>query len=317
MATNNNQQLEKKKVSVIIPSYNSSAFVEKCLESLRSQQTTIPFEIVMVDSSSDGTNELVKTKFPEVKLIHFDEQCSCGKARNIGIRETSTDFILFIDTDCIAEPTWIEEMTLALTDDGADAVCGAFKNGTPSNISGTAGFYLEFFRFLSYSGKPKEVNWLVGGNSGFKRSILESFEYVDSNLGDDFLMSYHLRQEGKKVLFLPNVAICHLNKTGFKRVWNYQKLIGNAAARYRKITSRQIMSIFITFPLLSFLTPFVIIPWITFYVSEKQGIVKLIKFILLTPVTFVMALSWAIGFYEHITQKSGLTNLTIVNNSNK
>ena len=56
-------------LSVIIASYNARDTVAACLDSLRCQETSIPFEVLLVDSSTDGTAEVVRHHYAEVRLI--------------------------------------------------------------------------------------------------------------------------------------------------------------------------------------------------------------------------------------------------------
>ena len=95
-------------VSVVIPSYNSKLWIRECLQAIRSQSTQLPFEVILVDSSNDGSDQIVALEFPEVRLFHFQKQVFVGPARNIGIEKARGEVVLFLDTDCMAEPTWID-----------------------------------------------------------------------------------------------------------------------------------------------------------------------------------------------------------------
>lgn len=97
-------------VAVIVPCYNGAATILACLESIRSQSSRFPAELIVVDSSTDGTADLVTSAFPDVRVIHLDGRRSCGEARNIGLQATTSDIVLFIDSDCIAPENWIEAM---------------------------------------------------------------------------------------------------------------------------------------------------------------------------------------------------------------
>ena len=100
----NDQMVGAPQVSIIIPSYNSASHIRQCLATLRVQRTTIPYEVILVDSSDDGTDHIVGEEFPEVRLFHFAERCSVGKARNIGVEQARAEVVLFLDTDCIPAP---------------------------------------------------------------------------------------------------------------------------------------------------------------------------------------------------------------------
>jgi glycosyltransferase involved in cell wall biosynthesis len=283
-------------VSVIIPCFNGAKTIIECLQSLESQETSFKTEVVVVDSSTDETPELVRTHFPNVRLVHFSERHSCGMARNAGLKSTSSDIVLFIDSDCTAPSNWVQSMAEQLTNGGADAVCGAMGNGTPDSMTGTIGYYLEFFRFLPHKKAPHPTRWLIGGTSGFRRSVIQDFQYSDISLGDDFLMSHQLKVQGASLVMIPYVAITHLNRTGFKTVFDYQVKIGTAASQYRAVTDRPLMDRLARFPFLALLAPLVIMPWVGSHVWSKLGFKEFLKYLLYSPVCLVMSSAWTAGF---------------------
>ena len=106
-------------VAVVIPSFDSARHIKQCLQALRAQITDLCFEVILVDSSSDGTDQIVADAFPEVRLVRFRDRLSVGAARNIGVEKARGKLVLFLDVDCIAEPTWIDQMSTPIH--GADA----------------------------------------------------------------------------------------------------------------------------------------------------------------------------------------------------
>ena len=61
-------------VSVVIPSYNSRGTIRACLESVLGQETELTYEVLVADSSDDGTDEIIRADFPGVRLIHSRER---------------------------------------------------------------------------------------------------------------------------------------------------------------------------------------------------------------------------------------------------
>ena len=102
-------------VSVVVPSYNARLTIEECLASLASQ--TYPeeyYEVLVADNgSTDGTQELVRTRFPWVKMVHATEKGS-GYARNAGIDAARGEFVLSTDSDCVVAPDWMEILVDAM-----------------------------------------------------------------------------------------------------------------------------------------------------------------------------------------------------------
>jgi glycosyltransferase involved in cell wall biosynthesis len=102
------------KVSVIIPSYNSMAFLPEVVESVLAQTFT-NFELIIIDDgSSDRTSEWAgKIPDPRVKLICQANQ-GVSVARNTGIAYSQGDYIAFLDADDVWKPTKLEQQAKVL-----------------------------------------------------------------------------------------------------------------------------------------------------------------------------------------------------------
>jgi hypothetical protein len=87
-------------VSVVIVSWNARDYLAQCLESLTPETCSYPLEVIVVDNhSSDGSPEMVAQKFPHVRLIRKAENLGFAKANNIGIRESSGQYVALINSD--------------------------------------------------------------------------------------------------------------------------------------------------------------------------------------------------------------------------
>ena len=92
----------KNKVSVIIPTYNSSKTVKRSIESVLNQ-THQNFEIIITDdNSNDNTVSVIEKylkKHNNIKLFCLDENRGAGYARNFCTQNASGDYIAFLDSD--------------------------------------------------------------------------------------------------------------------------------------------------------------------------------------------------------------------------
>ncbi len=87
-------------LSVVIVNWNTRALLKGCLESIRKQNFADPFEVIVVDNGSqDGSCEMVKEFFPEVVLIELKRNLGFAKGTNIGIKISSGEFILLLNSD--------------------------------------------------------------------------------------------------------------------------------------------------------------------------------------------------------------------------
>lgn len=303
-------------VSVVIPSFNSSRYIRDCLQSLRGQVTLLPFEVVLVDSSNDGTDRVVQEQFSEVRLFHFSERCSAGKARNFGVGVARADVILFLDTDCVAPSTWIDQMYDAMQDETVDAVCGSLENGTPWSITGSVAYYLEFFRFLPHHGERHQSLFLVSANAGFRKKVFRRNRYQDASIAEDFTFGMQLTQEGRGLVFLPSVSVRHTNKRGWKRVFEYQYLLGLGTSRYRRHLSPNLIRLLQRLPILVFLMPNVVMVWISAVLFRKGGFLEFLKFVVLLPVAYAGNVAWAVGFYRGLGQTESQEDLACQSKTN-
>ncbi len=113
--------------TVIIPAYNAGQFIERTLDSVL-RQTYDNLEIIVIDDgSTDHTSSIVEAigaTDPRIRLIS-QPNAGVAKARNLGIREASGDFVAFLDADDLWHPTKIELQVAALNAvPGAVAVYG-------------------------------------------------------------------------------------------------------------------------------------------------------------------------------------------------
>lgn len=117
-----------KKISVIIPCYNVSLFVDRCMESLEKQTIGIEnLEIILVnDASKDATLGkllLWEMKYPDsIMVIPLQENVRQGAARNIALEYCSGEYIAFLDADDWIVPCTLERLYTAAVDNKAEIV---------------------------------------------------------------------------------------------------------------------------------------------------------------------------------------------------
>jgi N-acetylglucosaminyl-diphospho-decaprenol L-rhamnosyltransferase len=87
-------------LEVVIVSYRCGPMVRHCLESLREHPPAGGLRIAVVDNASgDGTADVVRREFPEVRLIALDENLGFSAANNLVLRETTAEYVLVLNPD--------------------------------------------------------------------------------------------------------------------------------------------------------------------------------------------------------------------------
>ena len=87
-------------LSVIIVNWNTKKLLEDCLMSILKFTKDVTFEVIVVDNGSkDGSQAIVKKKFPQVKLIPNKDNLGFAKANNQGIKLATGKYILLLNSD--------------------------------------------------------------------------------------------------------------------------------------------------------------------------------------------------------------------------
>jgi len=224
--------MEKPKISVIIASYNSSKTIEGCLKSLEEQTTELEFEIIVVDSSNDGTGELVERKFPYVKIYQSQERRFPGDARNIGISLAKGKIIAFIDADCRAEKNWIKEI-LRAHESPHPVIGGAIANADPKSYIGWAAYFCEFSNWMP----GVQHGWLddiPAANISYKREIFDLYgRFIEGTYCSDTEFHWRLGKDGHRLLFVPSILVSHSCIDKLERFLRHEVFHGKCFAKVR------------------------------------------------------------------------------------
>src|SRR5437868_12767107 len=100
-------------ISILITTYNSAKFLERCVESIRAQ-THRPVEVIIVDNAStDGTRDIL-TKFEsQAKTIYNRENTGFAAAQNAAARLAKGDWLLSLNPDVVLNADFIAEAIAA------------------------------------------------------------------------------------------------------------------------------------------------------------------------------------------------------------
>ncbi|MDB9712840.1 glycosyltransferase family 2 protein [Flavobacteriaceae bacterium] len=234
-------------LSVIIVSYNSSSFLELCLISVQKSflEAKIKSEIIVVDnSSSDDSCEVIKNKFPSVLLIKNKVNLGFSKANNIGVSKANGRYICILNPDTVLmENTFSKILDFYKSKkkvgfvgchmiDGNGVFLRESKRSIPSffsslmKIIGISKFY--------YSNLDKNergyIDVLAGAFMFTEKHIYDSVNGFDEDYfmyGEDIDLSYKVLKRGYLNYYLGDVKIIHFkgestdkNSTYISRFYN-------------------------------------------------------------------------------------------------
>jgi glycosyltransferase involved in cell wall biosynthesis len=293
---------ETPQLSVIIASFNSARTIEACLKSLESQVTNERFEVILVDSSTDGTSALVEKKFTQVKLHRFNQRKFPGDARNWGISVARGKILAFLDADCTVERNWVNEVLKAHLSPHL-VIGGVVENGSPKSLVGWGYYFCEFSLWMPKSSK-REIREVAACCLSLKRFAFDRYgPFIEGTYCSDTAFQWNLQRDGQKVLFVPTIKVSHIttyNLVGFlKHIIHHRMNFVEVMIREQKMTQGYQTAFFAALPLF----PFLLFGCIANRLLKAKTYLP--QFILASPIVFLglVARSW--GEFLGFLQKRG------------
>ena len=224
-------------LSVIIVSYNVRHYLEQCLNSVIKASENIKYEIIVVDNNStDGSCEMVSSRFSEVKLIRNTGNKGFSAANNQAIRVSEGKFILLLNPDTLVEEEAFARCLAFMNEHpGAGALGVKMINGNGKLLPeskramptpGTAFFKMAGFSFLFPRSKLfnryylghldsstiAETEIISGAFMFIRKEVLAKTGLLDEAFfmyGEDIDLSYRILKAGYKNYYFPEVRIIH------------------------------------------------------------------------------------------------------------
>src|ERR1035437_3707243 len=114
----------QKLVSIIIPCYNGENFIEQAIQSVLTQ-TYANWELLIIDDgSTDKTAALISTYLPDKRIqYYYKNNGGVSAARNFGLDKSVGEFIVFLDTDDMIEPQFLQKRVLFLQNNPYYSAC--------------------------------------------------------------------------------------------------------------------------------------------------------------------------------------------------
>jgi glycosyltransferase involved in cell wall biosynthesis len=224
-------------VSIIVPAYNVSAYIERCVTSLI-KQTHQNIQIIVVnDCSPDDTNAiLMRLAAVDERVLVVQPEANVGlhAARAYGLKYATGDYIGFVDGDDWVAPDMYGAMLREMVETAADVVlCGAVK---AFDVGQTGGEKVRFAQreVVEENILERYCNLEFGSgviwNKLYRRDLILKFatqeweRAIDS--GADYLVGFGCFSEAKRVVLLPETYYYYLYRE------DSMSQAGNAAANY-------------------------------------------------------------------------------------
>jgi GT2 family glycosyltransferase len=231
--------------AIVLVCWNNKAYLEPCLQSLFDAGMRHSFEVVVVDNgSTDGSQEMLRTRFPTVGLIQNQGNVGLGRASNQGLEATSAPLVLLLNNDTIVNGQSLDKLIDFMIDTpDAGAAGGALLNSDGSFQSADHSFSTLTEEFLIATrigellrpGYPshgadrqtKSVGWLSSACLLVRRAALAQTGPLDEEYfiyGDEADLQYRLVRAGWTVYYVPGAEIIHHGGRSLDR-WRRRKMV--------------------------------------------------------------------------------------------
>ena len=233
------------KVAIVILNWNGKNFLEKFLPSVFAYNSTFSEIIVADNASSDDSVSFLKSKYPQVRIIHNANNGGFAKGYNDALKFVEAEYYVLLNSDVEVTPNWIDAVVEIMDRDKSIVACQpkikAYSNKKLFEYAGAAGGFIDKYGYPFCRGRildtleedigqyndVREIFWATGAClfvraelyhkvNGFDEDFFAHMEEID--------LCWRLKNLGYKVMYCPDSTVYHvgggtLNKTSPKKTY--------------------------------------------------------------------------------------------------
>lgn len=223
-------------ISVVISVYsvNRADDVVDCIESLK-QQTLLPKEVIVVLDPDEALVAYYKKRLGSTVRLLVSDAFGLSCARNMGIKNSNSKIIAFIDDDAVADRDWLKNLIRNFADSSVIGVGGRIIPVWPKDNPRWFPEELYWVVGCSYKGLPTKkaaIRNPIGCNMAFRRSVFEKVGSFSTSVGrignkllghDDTEFGIRATRKlvGTKIVYDPEAVVYHrvsVNRVSLKYV---------------------------------------------------------------------------------------------------
>ncbi len=210
-------------VSVVVVNWNGRRHLPTCLDSLR-VQTYPHVEVIVADNAStDGSPDLVRESYPEVRLVALPENRGFTGGNNAGIAASRGAIVILLNNDTEVAPDWVEQVVAAFhRHPEAGLVASKMLLFDRRDAFHTAG---DFYRLDGLPGnrgvwqrddgqydREEYVFGACGGALAVRRAVLDRVGWLDENFffsAEDVDLAWRAQLAGWRCVYAPAAVVYH------------------------------------------------------------------------------------------------------------
>lgn len=220
------------KVAVVILNWNGKKLMEEFLPSVIAYSPAGLAEVVVADNgSTDSSIEMLKEKFPSVRIIRLDKNYGFAEGYNQALKQIDNEYTVLLNSDVEVTPNWLDAPLAALDTDPAIAAAQpkirAQRNKEYFEYAGAAGGYMDIYGYPFCRGRmlhivekdegqydtPADILWATGACLFVRTAIYKEVGGLDSGFfahQEEIDMCWRLRSRGYRLVCTPQSVVYHV-----------------------------------------------------------------------------------------------------------
>lgn len=225
-------------LSIIVVNWNTCEITRKCLQSVRERVASADCEVIVVDNaSSDASVEMIRTEFPEVRLIVNGKNLGFGCANNQGMRVARGRYFLLLNSDTVVIDDSIQRLVSLMESSPQIGIAGCKLLFEDLTLQGSCARFpsiklalledLMLYKFMSRRrqgevllngywahDRTRDVDAVWGAAMLVRREVFEQTAGFDERIfmyGEDLEWCMRVRDLGWRITFAHDCRIVHLN----------------------------------------------------------------------------------------------------------
>lgn len=192
-------------ISIVMPTFNEEKIIASRLDSL--MKTSYPrerIEVLVVDSSNDNTPSIVEhyaRRYSFIRLIHDVERRGLATALNQAFRECKGEIVVKMDSDVTLAENTLTRIVSHFSDSRIGAVTGKVNVANQNESSEVK--YRSMHETLQKAETNIDSVFMAQTFSAYRRNLMK--EYKAREYGDETIQTMHIRRQGYRVIYDPNV----------------------------------------------------------------------------------------------------------------
>ncbi len=225
-------QSNTKKVAVVILNWNGAKLMEEFLPSVVDYSPAELAEVIVADNgSTDASVDMLKEKFPFVRIIQLDKNYGFAEGYNQALKQIDNEYTVLLNSDVEVTPGWLDAPLAAMEADStivaAQPKIRAQRNKDYFEYAGAAGGYMDIYGYPYCRGRvlhivekdegqydtPADILWATGACLFIRTTIYKEVGGLDAGFfahQEEIDMCWRLRSRGYRLVCTPQSVVYHV-----------------------------------------------------------------------------------------------------------